>query len=98
MARTKETEKNVTFEPVKQTVVDVELIGTSDLILNKKCRSYERAEVWKQTNPKGAKMPKNLEQDYNLWEHLSPLSPGTSRLSSTMMIIPFTRKKSGSST
>ena len=70
MARTKETEKNVTFEPVKQTVVDVELIGTSDLILNKKCRSYERAEVWKQTNPKGAKMPKNLEQDYNLWEHL----------------------------
>lgn len=70
MARTKETEKNVTFEPVKQTVIDVELIGTSDLILNKKCRSYERAEVWKQTNPKGAKMPKNLEQDYNLWEHL----------------------------
>ena len=63
-------EKTFSLEPVKQTIIDVELVGTSDLILNKKCRSYERAEVWKQTNPKGAKMPKDLDQDYNLWEHL----------------------------
>lgn len=62
--------KTVALEPVKQTTIKVELIGTSDLILNKKARSYERSEVWKQTNPKGSKMPKELDQDYNLWEHL----------------------------
>lgn len=58
------------LEPIKQTILRAELIGTSDLILNKKCRSYERAEVWKQTNPKGSIMPKELDQEYNLWEHL----------------------------
>lgn len=70
MAKKTEDAKVFSLEPVKQTIIDVELIGTSDLILNKKCRSYERAEVWKQTNPKGAKMPKELDQEYNLWEHL----------------------------
>lgn len=66
-----ETEnKAFNIEPVKQTIINVELVGNSDLILNKKCRSYERAEVWKQTNPKGAKMPKILDQEYSLWEHL----------------------------
>ena len=63
-------ESSVNMEPVKQTLIDVELVGTSDLILNKKCRSYERSEIWKQTNPKGSKMPKILDQEYNLWEHL----------------------------
>lgn len=78
MARTKKEEvmenqiqeSSVNMEPVKQTLIDVELVGTSDLILNKKCRSYERSEIWKQTNPKGSKMPKILDQEYNLWEHL----------------------------
>lgn len=66
----KEENKGMVLEPIKQTILTAELIGTSDLILNKKCRSYERAEVWKQTNPKGSVMPKELDQEYNLWEHL----------------------------
>ena len=64
------TQDVIVMEPIKQTILKVELSGTSDLILNKKCRSYERSEVWKQANPKGSKMPKELAQDYNLWEHL----------------------------
>lgn len=66
----KEESKNLVLEPIKQTILTAELIGTSDLILNKKTRSYERSEVWKQTNPKGSVMPKNLDQPYSLWEHL----------------------------
>lgn len=66
----KKTEENINLEPIKKTLLKVELIGTSDLILNKKARSYELSEVWKQTHPKGTKMPKRYEQAYNLWEHL----------------------------
>lgn len=66
----KNEEKVISMEPLKQTVIKAELIGDTDLILNKKCRSYERSEVWKQSHPKGSKMPKFLDQDYNLWEHL----------------------------
>ena len=66
----KNAETTINLEPVKQTIIDVELIGSSDLILNKKCRSYERSEVWKQTHPKGSKMPKELDQEFSLWEHL----------------------------
>ena len=70
MAKKNETSTGINLEPVRQTILEVELVGDSDLILNKKCRSYERSEVWKQTNPKGSKMPKELDQEYNLWEHL----------------------------
>lgn len=66
----KNEEKVINIEPLKQTIIKAELIGDTDLILNKKCRSYERSEVWKQSHPKGSKMPKVLDQDYNLWEHL----------------------------
>lgn len=62
----KNEEKVINIEPLKQTVIKAELIGDTDLILNKKCRSYERSEVWKQSHPKGSKMPKVLDQDYNL--------------------------------
>lgn len=63
-------ETTIALEPIKESIIKVELIGTGDLILNKKCRSYELSEVWKQTNPKGTKMPSCFTQDYNLWEHL----------------------------
>lgn len=69
MAKTEE-KKVINLEPMKQTIINVELIGETDLILNKKCRSYERSEVWKQSHPKGSKMPKELDQAYCLWEHL----------------------------
>lgn len=66
----KNEEKTINLEPLKQTIITADLNGNNDLILNKKCRSYERSEVWKQSHPKGSKMPKSLDQDYNLWEHL----------------------------
>lgn len=66
----KEEQKTISLEPVKQTIIEADLSSLSDLILNKKCRSYERSEVWKQTHPKGSKMPKEFDQEYNLWEHL----------------------------
>ena len=44
--------------------------GDSDLILRKKERSYEREEVFRQSHPKGTKIPAALQQDYNLWEKL----------------------------
>ena len=62
--------KNITINPVNQTLLHVELVGTSPLILNKKARSYEMAEVFKQTHPKGTEMPKSLDQPYCLWERL----------------------------
>ena len=63
-------EETLIIEPVKKTLVRATLKGTGALILNKKARSFERAEIWRQSNPKGAKMPKELAQDYNLWEKL----------------------------
>lgn len=64
------TESTITMDKISQKLLRVELIGNSDLILNKKCRSYERLEVYRQTHPKGTKIPKELDQEYNLWEHL----------------------------
>ncbi len=65
----KET-KTITLEPVKKTLITMDLVGTSDLILNKKARSFELLEIWKQSHPKGEIPPKVLTQDYNLWEKL----------------------------
>ena len=61
---------SISLEPIKKTVVTAKIIGTSDLILNTKCRSYELPEIFKQTHPKGTKMPAKYAQAYNLWEHL----------------------------
>lgn len=48
----------------------VELVGTSDLILCSKARSYIRKEVWTQSHPKGDTVPEYLDQPYNMWEKL----------------------------
>ena len=66
----KEVLQNLEVNEIKKTKIVAELIGTGDLILNKKCRSYEMSEVWKQANPKGSEMPAHLNQGYNLWERL----------------------------
>lgn len=60
----------INIEPVKRTLLKVELIGTSDLILRKKSRSFELAEIWKQSHDKGEKIPNELSQPYNLFEKL----------------------------
>lgn len=62
--------KETIIEPVKVSTITVHIEGTSDLILCKKARSFELAEIFKQTHPKGTKMPATLSQDYNLWEKL----------------------------
>ena len=63
-------EKNITFEPIKTTLMKITLIGDTDLILNKKARSYELEEVFKQSHQKGTKIPQKYQQPYNVWEKL----------------------------
>ena len=71
MATKKTATKSITIEPIKKTLLSIELIGDSDLILNKKARSYELPEVWKQSHDKGTPMPKMFtEQHKNPWEVL----------------------------
>lgn len=67
---TQDQEKSISIEPIEKVLLTIEIIGTSDLILNKKARSFEMQEIWKQSNPKGTVMPKELQQNYNLWEKL----------------------------
>ena len=69
MAKKKE-EKVFQFEQIKEGRMIVTIQGDFDLILCKKSRSYEREEVFKQSHPKGTKIPAALQQDYNLWEKL----------------------------
>lgn len=54
--------------PIRQ--VTVTLIGDSDLILCKKARSFELLEIFKQSHPKGTKIPAKYQQPYNMWERL----------------------------
>ena len=66
------TKKNETIElsTIKEGSMIVKISGDSDLILCKKARSYEREEIFKQSHPKGTKIPAEYQQAYNLWEKL----------------------------
>ena len=66
----KEKESIITLDPIKKCKVKIALVGDSDLILNKKARSFEELEIFKQSHPKGTKIPKELQQPYNLFEKL----------------------------
>lgn len=66
MAKTTE----IRIEPLRETSFDIELIGDTDLILNKKARYYEQSEVWKQSNDKGTEPPAIFKQGKNVWEQL----------------------------
>lgn len=63
-------EKVVNLQKVKKTKLEIEIIGTSDLILNGKPRSYLLAEVWRQSHPRGETLPDVLAQPYSTWEKL----------------------------
>jgi len=65
---TKSTEIVLSEIKSKRMVVTIE--GTSDLILCKKARSYEREEIFRQSHPKGTKIPAEFQQPYNIWEKL----------------------------
>lgn len=60
----------ITLNPIKTSNFTVVIEGTSDLVLRKKSRSFELSEMFKQSHPKGTQMPPELNQPYNLWEHL----------------------------
>lgn len=66
-------EMDIFIEHPKETILKVELVGTSDLILNKKSRSFERYWTWLQTHDDGEKVPSDIDtnkKNYNIWEHL----------------------------
>lgn len=54
----------------KSKRVLITIVGDSDLILCKRSASYEREAVFKQSNPKGTKIPAKIAQPYNMWEKL----------------------------
>lgn len=64
----KVTDISISELPIR--TVTFTLIGDSDLILCKKARSFEQAEIFKQSNPKGTKIPPKYQQPYNMWERL----------------------------
>ena len=73
MATTKKSTENsgtINVAPVKVKKMLISIVGDSDLILCSKARSYEREEIFKQSHPKGTKIPAEYQQDYNLWEKL----------------------------
>lgn len=70
MATKKDEQKNITMEKFEQTLLELTLVGQSDLILNKKARSYELPEIYKQSHPRGDKLPERFSQPYNLYEKL----------------------------
>jgi len=71
MANTKKaTENMIHASEIKTKEMVVHIVGDSDLILCAKSRSYEREEMFKQSHPKGTKIPAEYQQNYNLWEKL----------------------------
>ena len=66
MAKTKEI--NVNLTPVKKTHMRVEIIGDSDLMLNKMGRYTQKKMIWEQEHPKGSTLPDLYNQPTNPWE------------------------------
>lgn len=66
------TKKNevITLSTIKEGSMIVKISGDTDLVLCKKARSYEREEIFKQSHPKGTKIPAEYQQAYNIWEKL----------------------------
>ena len=69
-ASKKATENQIHIPEIKTKQMIVSIVGDSDLILCAKSRSYIREEVFKQSHPKGTKIPAEYQQKYNLWEKL----------------------------
>lgn len=67
---TKGTENFIALENIKISKLIVSLAGDGEVILCKKARSYEREEIFKQSHPKGTKIPSEYQQPYCLWEKL----------------------------
>ena len=66
----KKKEETVVLSPFTERKMIVKIVGDSELVLCKKARSYELEEIFRQSHPKGTKIPAKYQQDYNLWEKL----------------------------
>lgn len=62
--------QDIRIETVIPKTIIVTVEGTSELILCAKARSYIREEIFKQSHPKGTKIPAEYQQPYNLYEKL----------------------------
>lgn len=62
--------KKITIEATNKKTIKLHLVGTTPLILCKKCQSFEEQELFKQSHPKGTKLPARYDQPYNLFERL----------------------------
>lgn len=60
----------ITLHETKVETIKMNLVGDEELVLCGKARSYELPEVWKQSHPKGSKMPEKFNQPYSLFEKL----------------------------
>ena len=67
---TKATEDILRLDEIKTSRMIVPLVGDGTLILCAKSRSYEREEIFKQSHPKGTKIPAEFQQPYCVWEKL----------------------------
>ncbi|MCM1224061.1 MAG: hypothetical protein NC548_57375 [Lachnospiraceae bacterium] len=66
----KKTETTMEIQSIRKSTITLKLVGDTDLVLCKKARSYEREEIFRQSHPKGTKIPESLKQPYNLFEKL----------------------------
>ena len=62
--------KTINLEPLDENMVELELVGDTDLILHPRSRYYLMSEIWKQTHDKGEDMPNIFKQGKNKWEGL----------------------------
>lgn len=60
----------IRIEEAKAENVKLKLVGDEDLVLCAKARSYEIPEIYKQSHPKGTKLPSEMTQEFNLYEKL----------------------------
>lgn len=62
--------EEITIEAARTETLRMKLVGDEELVLCGKARSYEIPEIFKQSHPKGTKLPDKYNQPFCLWEKL----------------------------
>lgn len=60
--------KTINIEPIKESIMNIRIMGDTDLILNCRGRYYLKSEIWRQSHDKGSVVPEIFKQGKNLWE------------------------------
>lgn len=63
-------EKIINVEPLKENIIEMDLVGDSDLILHARSKYYLDCEIWKQSHDKGSEPPAIYKQGKSIWEPL----------------------------